>query len=108
MSAVPEKYVNMRAELLAKVFLTRQPALVTELSDDELHYLVRLPPEKDSAHTVPTFGVILVATVKEIESEQQAAALANQSWAKADKLGHLMPVLFLVFSLHNDEGFLGW
>lgn len=108
MPTIPESYVNMRAELLAKVFLTRQPATVTEMGDDELNYLVRLQPEKDANKIVPTFGVILVATVKEIEGEPDADSLARAQWEKRQKLGHMMPVVFLLYSLHNDEGYLAW
>jgi hypothetical protein len=108
MPTIPQKYIDTRTEILAKALLTSEPAIVTPLEDQNLHYLVQLYPEKSQYTIIPAFGVILVGTVATIEDEEKASHLANKAWKQMEKDIHLMPVLMLVFTLDNDQGYIAW
>jgi hypothetical protein len=109
MNATISPLISARAELLAKVVLTRQPSVVTGVDLGDLDFLVHLYPEDGDRHqAVPAFGVLVYGTDQPAETEDQAGVLANARWHNMVKHRYFTPVLVLLFSMHNDDGYYAW
>ena len=101
--------LEKRTELLATLFLTRHPAVVTRVELDDIDLIVHLFPDKeDPASTVPVFGVILKGTANSIEDEGQAGRHLSHFWTKRKARRYFMPILVMLYSMNNDQGYYAW
>lgn len=101
--------VAKRAQLLARLILTRQPSVVTEVELGDLDLLVHLYPDEDDKNkTVPVFGVLVYGTDQAVDTEERAGLRANGRWHNLEKHRYVMPVLVLLFSMQHDEGYFAW
>lgn len=101
--------IEHRVKALANVFLMGRNSIATYTIPDfgDVDLLARYLPEGEEQEKL--FAVILKGTSSPLPSEQEAAAFLNH-WARTKK--HVQyfpfPVLILVFSMANDEGYYAW
>jgi hypothetical protein len=113
MSVSLAEFIVHRVEALAYVYLTRRNDLVVMKHDDpeegELDLLVRInvPGPKQFRY----FGVILKGTSKFLSTEDASRELNTYFRQNAKQRGAIQypfPVIALIFSMENDEGFYAW
>ena len=102
--------IGLRAELLAKLHLTRRLNVDVHPFDEggkgtlELVCTIR---SKEVRGFLP-FGVMVWGTAKGLPTEDDATALARLRLKKTDRPMYCIPVIALVFSMENDEGYFCW
>jgi hypothetical protein len=100
--------VEKRTDLLASLYLTRDPAVVTRVEDIDLDFIVHLFPDGTNQGSVPAFGVIVRGTAIPLESAEAAERHLNHQWAKLKAHRYFMPVIALLFSMNQDQGYYTW
>lgn len=110
MSTVGKNYfIDHRVNALANVFLMGRNSITTcELPNfGELDLLARYVPDEDEYEKL--FAVILKGTPEPLPTPQIAASYLNR-WRKSHKSIQFwpFPVLVLVFSMQDDEGYFAW
>ncbi len=104
------KLADIRARLLAKVLLTRQPSVITEIQEiDGLDFLVQPVPEGDAEATViPAFGVFVKGTARRLADATAANNHLAAHWNRAKANRFVMPVIGLLYSMEGDVGYWSW
>lgn len=115
MSTTAEDYVAKRAELLAKLVLTRREGVEVVRSEDPddsgLHLVAFLPSISDQSKLpfLPCVGVEVMGTDEPLESEDTATAYVREHWEDRERKGFsFRPVVLLLFSMEGDKGYFGW
>ena len=104
------KLISVRTGLLAKVFLTQKPAVVTDIHDvPGLDFFVQLSPEdNEKPSPIPAFGVFAKGTIKPLADKMAANHHLATYWEKAKVNRFAMPFLGLLFSMNGDVGYWSW
>jgi hypothetical protein len=115
-TATVADYVAKRAELLARLVLTRREgARVIAFEDpQDTGFLVQLPHSRDRGRSKapqPSVAVYVKGTDDRLEDERRAVANCRELWkGLSDKAFdfYLAPVVFLLFSMEGDQGYFSW
>jgi hypothetical protein len=110
MSKVENQYfLEHRVKALANVFLMGRNSIATYQIPDfgDIDLMARVLPEGEEYEKL--FGVILKGTPGPLPSEREAASFLRQ-WDSHRKYVHKFPfpVLILVFSMRDDDGYFAW
>jgi hypothetical protein len=115
MNETPSKFVDNRAETLAREFLTRRADVAIHAWDDtDLHFVVTLSPSASlKIQGFSPFGVIVWGTTRSVPSATAASSFATRLWKREDehsKSSHTyyMPVIALLFPVKEDDGYYAW
>jgi hypothetical protein len=110
MSRATSSFIEHRVRALATVFLTGRNNVQTFSMDElgDLDFLCRIVSYDDEEYEM-FFGVILKGTSESLSSEHYAAIHLN-SWGRRRKIvqKYPFPVLALLFSMKDDEGYFAW
>jgi hypothetical protein len=111
MSRPIAELVAHRVNALAYVALTRRDdIIVVNIAEQgELDLLARVTPPR--ARQVRFLGVILRGTIKILTTEGAARELHTyfrQAGKDRGPVQYPFPVIALIFSMENDEGFVAW
>ena len=102
-------FVEHRAKALATVFLTARNNIRTYDVKDfgGIDFLARIDPVGGRFERL--FGVVLKSTTNPLPTEKHANNLLN-SWARQTPLLQVFPfpVLILIFSMQEDDGYYDW
>jgi len=102
--------IGVRAELLAKLHLTRRLNVDVHPFDEggkaALDFVCTIR-SKDVRGFLP-FGVIVWGTAKGLPTEDEATAFVRLRLRNTERPMYCMPVIALAFSMDNDEGYFGW
>ncbi|MCI0457597.1 MAG: hypothetical protein L0Z62_11555 [Gemmataceae bacterium] len=113
MTASVNKYVAERAELLARLVLTRRKDIrivtFSDRADLGIDMIVRLLKPVTDDQVYPYLGVVIMGTSESLEDEEVATKYANRGWKHhPTKALLLFPTLVLLFSVEGDIGYYGW
>jgi hypothetical protein len=113
MTTSVDKYVGERAELLAKLVLTRDKNLeavpLSERADFGLDMIVRIHPPIAHGDVLPHFGVNILGTSIHLNDEDMATKVANLQWQdRPGKSVYLFPTIVMLFSVDGDSGYYSW
>jgi len=101
--------IGERAELLAKVALTRRMNITVhpfaDHRDRDLDLLCTIHENKVKGFL--PFGVLVWGTSKELAQGGDVSSIARQKLKDQDTR-YFLPVIILVFSMHNDAAFFSW
>lgn len=102
--------VGRRAELLARVVLTRRLNVdilpFDEKRDAGIDFIGVI--RDDQVKGFLPFAVVVWGTSRELDSEREANLFGRQK-PNINKRGQFfMPVIALLFSMHKDEAFFAW
>jgi hypothetical protein len=104
-----QNLIGKRAELLARVNLTRRMNVTVHPFDvggaDQLDLICTI--RDDTVKGFLPFGVLVWGTAKELAHGGDVSPLVRQR-LKAQDTKYFLPVIILVFSMHNDAGFFSW
>ena len=109
---VEHELISERAELLAKVFLTRRlnvqvhPFGEKGRPDQGVDFIGTI--RHDSVKGFLSFAVTVWGTAKELNDEAEATAFARPRWKQVAQATFFMPAVVLLFSMHKDEGYFSW
>src|SRR4051812_34675693 len=102
--------VEQRSELLARVFLTRRLNINVhpfgDKADEGIDFICTL--NHDRVEGFLPFGVLVWGTAKELATEADATAFGRQKKKAIKQETFFIPVIVLLFSMHNDEGYFSW
>lgn len=108
-------FIAHRTEALATVYLTRrQDVTVTPFQRGHLDLFVTVTPDEDeSPRGFLNLGVIAWGTDKALDSTAAADQFANAKWRnkskrQRDETIYYFPVILMLFSMVNDEGYFAW
>jgi hypothetical protein len=108
------KYTEERAELLAKLILTRRKDLqVVSFADREelgIDMIVRiLQAGADEQMVSPYFAAQILGTSDLLEDEDAATKFANRNGKhRPTQMLWLCPILVLLFTVERDVGYYAW
>src|SRR5438874_12743715 len=115
MNETENRFIENRAEILAREFLTRRPEVVIHPFDDnDLHLVVTLDPSASlNIQGFSPFGVIVWRTNKSVSSETAASSFATRRWQSEDgrsksRHTYYMPVIALLYAVKDDVGYYAW
>jgi hypothetical protein len=115
MNETTSKFVENRAETLARELLTRRPDVVIHPFDDnDLTFVVTLSPSASlKIQGFSPFGVIVWGTDKSVSSETAASSFATRRWKGEDELSksshtYFLPVIALLYPVNEDDGYYAW
>jgi hypothetical protein len=109
------EYVGRRAELLAKLVLTRRPGVSVfpfdsaDIGIDLVAHLpaIRVPGLEKPIQ--PSLGVVVKGTSSKLEREEDANSHARKAWKPLSENPLILsPVAVLLFSMEGDHGFSSW
>ncbi len=103
--------ITHRVRALAYVALTRrEDLLVTDVTEQgELDLIARIAPPRE--RQLRFLGVILRGTAKSLGAEdasKELNAYFRQTGKNRGPVQYPFPVIALIFSMENDEGFYDW
>src|SRR5947209_19865728 len=106
-------YVGQRAELLARLVLTRRKDVrvfpLGDESDVGLDFIAHTTTPISGLPANPYFGVQVKGTANALDDERTANRLANQFVRDVPaKAFILAPIVLMVFSMEDDRGYWGW
>lgn len=113
-TATVTDYVAKRAELLARLVLTRRKGVevfpLPQVSDTLTHITAHLPtPEGSVTQLNPYLVVQVKGTSEALEDERKATAYGRRHWKPMYPTGFLIaPIIFLLFSVEGDQGYFSW
>jgi hypothetical protein len=102
--------IGQRAELLAKLHLTRRLNIDVHRFDEggrlALDFICTIR-SKEVPGFLP-FGVFVWGTTEDLATEEEAAAFGRTKWKQRDRWAYCMPVIALAYSMESDDGFFCW
>jgi hypothetical protein len=102
--------VGRRAELLARVALTRRLNVdvlpFDEKRDAGIDFIGVI--RNDEVKGFLPFAVVVWGTAKQLDSEREANLFGRQKPSITKRGQFFMPVVALLFSMHQDEAFYAW
>jgi hypothetical protein len=106
-------YTSQRAELLARLALTRNrgvQVIDAGAKDDlGLDLIVRITEPVLPSEVVPVFGVQVKGTSRKLPNNASADKYVAEHWGHwRPPQFYLFPIVFLLFSVDDDEGYFGW
>jgi hypothetical protein len=116
MSTATADYVAQRADVLARLVLTRRKGtrVIAFKDSQDTGFLVQLPRSVENGKNKspqPCLAVYVQGTDDRLDDERRAAAYSRESWKElSDKAFdfYLAPVVFLLFSMEGDQGYFSW
>jgi hypothetical protein len=115
MNETTNKFVENRAETLAREFLTRRPEVnIHPFDDNDLNFVVTLSSSASlRVQGFSPFGVIVWGTDKSVSSEKAASSFATRRWKSEDgdlnsSHTYFLPVLALLYPVKEDDGYYAW
>jgi hypothetical protein len=108
-----DDYVGRRAELLARLVLTRRKG-VTVIDTDAtgdlgLDMIVQIAEPVAKSGVAPVFGVRVKGTLADLPDDASADKYVASHWREwRPPQAFLFPVVFLLFSMDGDKGYFGW
>jgi hypothetical protein len=102
--------VAQRSELLARVFLTRRLNINVhpfgDNNDEGLNFICTI--RDDRVKGFLPFGVLVWGTAKELSTETEATAYGRQKKKVLRQSTFFFPVVVLLFSMQDDQGYFSW
>jgi hypothetical protein len=113
MSNSVAEFVSQRAELLARVVLTRREDIRILMLDDKrdvgIDLIAHIMTANPGLPTNPYFGVQVKGTANPLDDKRAANRLANQLVRNfTAKAFILAPIILMIFSMEADRGYWGW
>jgi hypothetical protein len=112
MTTSVNRYVTERAELLARLVLTRRKDLRVVTFDDRadlgIDMLARMLKPVAGMDIYPHFGVEIMGTSEPLGDEQAATRYANRNWKHRPKGFLLFPIIVFLFTVEGDIGYYSW
>jgi len=109
MAHATDAFIVHRLTALATVSLTRRRDLVVDQVKEDYGYdlIVRITSGGDPSQ-VKTFGVILKATTSQLGSEPEASRELNLLMKGQPRKFYPFPLLVLLFSMEEVDGYYAW
>ncbi len=114
-NATKTDLIERRSHALAEVMLTRRLDIeVRDLALESLDFLGVIHSELDEPmqRQFLHFGIIVRGTDRLLENEVEATEFARGLQKQTNRLKNestwFMPVILLLFSMQNDEGYFAW
>jgi hypothetical protein len=115
MGMVKDQVIAERAELLARVFLTRREDVrVLPFGADNLAFFASIHSHKTTeVKGFCGFGVMVWGTEKALADDAEATKYMARKWMQLQKDAkgstfYYFPVIILLFSMVNDTGYYAW
>jgi hypothetical protein len=112
-SPTVDDYVGQRAELLARLVLTRKKGVkVIDTGAKEdlgLDMIVQIAEPVTKSGVAPVFGVQVKGTLSDLPDNAFADKYVASHWREwRTQQAFLFPAVFLLFSMEDDKGYFGW
>jgi len=102
--------VTQRSQLYAGVILTRRMNINVhtfgDKSDEGIDFICTI--RHDRVKGFLPFGALVWGTAKELGTEADATTFGRQKKKALKKATFFIPVVVLLFSMHNDEAYFSW
>lgn len=108
------KYTDERAELLAKLILTRRKDLQLVSFEDRqdlgIDMIIRMSnPQGAEELVAPYFAAQIMGVSDPLENEEAATKYASRNWKRRPaKSLWLCPILVMLFTVEGDVGYYSW
>lgn len=107
------EFVGQRAELLAKVVLTRRKDIhildLGEKADVGINLIAQIMTPIVGLPANPYFGVQVKGTANPLDDNKAANRMANHVVRDMTARAFLLtPIILMIFSMEGDQGYWGW